>query len=65
MERRYRRRRKPGQQEFYVYRPRGDLLQRLSDELKMSYPDVMKQVRRERVLILRSLGYEVGDNEMV
>jgi hypothetical protein len=36
----------------YNYRPRGDLLHRLSEETGKSLEDVLKQLERERALIL-------------
>ncbi|NEO87916.1 MAG: hypothetical protein F6J87_27210 [Spirulina sp. SIO3F2] len=65
VERRYKRRRKPGKSQYYVYRPRGDLLVRLSQELGMSQTEVLGEIRALRVRVLRSLGHVVRDNERV
>jgi len=65
MERRFRRRRRPGVREFYVYRPRGDLLRRLAIELGMTQSQVRREIRKERIQVLRSLGHVVGDGERV
>jgi len=37
----------------YVYRPRGDLLKRLSSETGRSIEDVYQQLQREREYLLR------------
>lgn len=39
---------------LYTYRPRGDLLQRLSKETGLSIPEVTAQLHKERFEILRS-----------
>ena len=64
MARRYRRH-KIGARSTYVYRPRSDLLKRLHEETGLSYTQLLKQIREERLRVLRMQGYIVRDDELI
>lgn len=39
--------------QFYKYKPRGDLIRRLSNELGLSPAETLAEIQRERVELLR------------
>lgn len=50
---------------IYFYRPRGDLVKRLQEELGLSINEVREEIARERRILLRRRGYTVAADEMV
>ncbi|MBP0016243.1 MAG: hypothetical protein J7647_01645 [Cyanobacteria bacterium SBLK] len=42
-----------GNSRYYLYVPRGDLLERLAKELNMTKPQVLDQLKKERVHLLQ------------
>jgi len=65
MMRRFKHRRSPVSRSTYIYRPRGDLLQRLERETGLSPDQILKQLRKERIDVLRRLGHIIEDNELI
>lgn len=49
----------------FVYKPKSTLIYRLMRELKWDFEKVRREIMRERRVILRLNGWEVGENEIV
>lgn len=54
-----------GYKRLYRYKPRGNLVERLMQELNMDYLAVRKQIDSERLWLLQQQGYKVEPWEII